>query len=153
MGWRCLLRVSLRFAFCSCGRQGCFCLWLFRGCLAPLFVREAFPDDDMMAQLFSMLDEAFVKDSFLDTIRWNLTTTRRFIVKAFCMHRSFPLGYLSYSLSDCGFAWNIIWKSPTPFIVSFFVWEAFQRKILTCIYFQKRGKILINRYFMCKDDL
>ena len=48
------------------------------------------------------------------------------------------------------FLWKLIWKSFAPFRVSFFVWEASHDSILTYDSLRKRGKILVNRCFLCK---
>ena len=46
---------------------------------SPIFVHEAFSDDDSVAQLLSMLDRASMWYSSCDMIRWNLTTAGKFI--------------------------------------------------------------------------
>ena len=85
------LTVPLPFSFCSCSKQRIklssliFGAQLFLGCLIPglLFVREAFPDDDNVGQLFNMFIRASVKDSSIAMVKWNHTTTAKFTIKSF----------------------------------------------------------------------
>jgi len=100
-----------------------------------------------------MLDGASMRDSSGDMVGWNLTPIGKFSVKSFFLHLCLSLRNLSSSLSKGGFPWSVIWKPLTPFEVSFFVWEASHGKILTYDNLQKRGKTMVNRCFMCKDNL
>jgi len=55
-------------------------------------------------------------------------------------------------LFEGGFCHKLIWSSLAPSKVSFIVWEAPHKKILTSDNLQKRRKILVNRCYMCKGS-
>ena len=86
-------------------------------------------------------------------VKWDLNSKGDFLVKSY---------YLKLLLLNCpflqfpferGFPYWLIWRSLPSSKVSFFVWEATWRKILTCDSLQRRGKILVSRCYMCKRDL
>jgi len=99
---------------------------------SPIFVQDAFQDDDSVAQLFSRLDGVLLMDSSFDMVRCNLNASGKFTVKSYFLHLSFPVSNSLSSPYVCGFLWSAIWKSSPSSKVSFFVWEASQGKILTC---------------------
>ena len=78
---------------------------------APVFVRPAFPEDDSINQFFAMLDMTFMRASSPDRVRWSLTSVGKFTVKSYFVRLSSPFGITSSVFSDCGFPWNISWKS------------------------------------------
>ena len=75
---------------------------------SPVFFRPTFLEDDSIHHLLAMLDSASPKASSLDTVRWSITSTRKFTVKSYFLHLSSFLSNSSSSLSDCDFTWNII---------------------------------------------
>ena len=61
------------------------------------------------------------------------------------------LNFLSVQyLFKGGFPRKLIWRSLTPFKVSFLVWEISHGKIFTCDSLQKWRKILVKRCYMYK---
>jgi len=72
---------------------------------------------------------------------------------SFTFHLSSPLGNTSSTFSDCSFPCYIIWKSWDPLKALFFVQESCLDKILIFDHLQKRGKLLVNRCFICKNGL
>ena len=117
---------------------------------APVFVREGFVDDESLVSFFNKLNEAKVGESSVDRVRWDLTNQGCFTVRSFYLKLfagKFPPQEIHF---EKGFPCNLIWKSLAPLKVSFFVWEAAHGNILTCDNLQKRGKVLVNRCFMCK---
>jgi len=41
---------------------------------APVFVRDGFVDDNSLVSFFNTLNEAKVRESSIDRVRWDLTT-------------------------------------------------------------------------------
>ena len=86
-----------------------------------------------------------------DSVKWDLNHKGEFTVKSFYLQ--LLLVNHPFSSFGGGFPYRLIWRSLAPTKVSFFVWEAVHGKILTCNNLQRRGKILVNRCYMCKCDL
>ena len=103
---------------------------------------------------FSNSKGLLLGESSLSSIRWDLNSNGVFNVKSYylklvCLHSS-PI----YSAFGNSIAWMFIWKFSALFKVSFVVWEASRGCIWTCDNLQKRkrSKMLVNRYFVCKEN-
>ena len=117
----------------------------------PIFVRDGFLDDGTLVNFFDKLDRYKLGEFALDSVKWEPNSKGVFTVKSYY----FKLLLLNHSFVpfEGGFPHRLIWRSLAPTKVSFFVWEAMHGKILTCDNLQRRGKILVNRCYMCKNDL
>jgi hypothetical protein len=52
----------------------------------------------------------------------------------------------------CRFPWKSVWRTKAPFRTAFFVWLAFQGKILTMDNLKKRHVIVVDRCYRCKGN-
>ena len=74
-----------------------------------------------------------------DIARWDLNSKVVFPVRSY-HSKLLQLSFLSLrTLYDEIFPPKLIWKSLAPLKVSFFVWEAMHRYILTCDNLKRRG--------------
>ena len=96
---------------------------------STVFVRDAFPDNDSVVQIFSMLDRLRLMDSPCDMVRWNLNASGKFTLKSYFL--SVLVNNSPPSPSACGFPWYSLEVFCTFESVFFFAWEACQGKILT----------------------
>jgi len=119
---------------------------------APVFVQDGFVDDDSLVSFFNKLSDAKLGESSIDGVKWDLNTQGCFTVTSFYL-KLHDGKYSPWEVHfEKGFPCKLIWNSSTPVKVSFFVWEATHGNILKCDNLQKRGKIVLNRCFMCKRD-
>ena len=49
------------------------------------------------------------------------------------------------------FASKVIWKSIAPSKVGFFAWKASWSRILTLDIIQKRGRVMANNCYLCRE--
>jgi len=117
----------------------------------PIFVQDGFLDGDTLVSFFDKLNRHKLGDSSFDSVKWELNSKGDLMVKSYYLQ--LLLLNHSYVPFKGGFPYRLIWRSLAPTKVSFFVWEATHGKILTCDNLQRRGKILVNRCYMCKNDL
>ena len=80
---------------------------------------------------------------YRDWVCWKPTRSRGFEVRGF---------YLSfYPPTILSFPWKMIWKSKVPPRVAFFSWSASLGKILTTNNLRKRGVLVLDWCYMCKN--
>jgi hypothetical protein len=78
-----------------------------------------------------------------DCMRWTPSKRHIFEVRSFFRKLS--------SSGTTSFPWRSIWKVKVPLRVSFFVWTAILRKILTMDNLRNRGIIVVDWCCMCKQ--
>jgi len=106
----------------------------------------------MTLVIFNKLDRHRLGDSSQDSTKWDLNPKGDFTMKSYYLHLllNSPSQHFPF---EGGFPYSLIWRSLAPSKVSFFVWEATRGKILTCDNLQRRGLILVNSCFMCKENM
>lgn len=78
---------------------------------------------------------------------WDLKKNGKFSVNSFFYYLG---GYKE--IGPIAFPTKMVWKSKVLLCISFFAWEAVKEHIQTIDNLMKRGKIMVNRCFLCKAD-
>jgi hypothetical protein len=99
---------------------------------------------DVLASFYTLLYSHKMRREREDKIWWVPSRKGKFDVRSFYK-------ILTHNETIC-FPWRSIWRTKAPSRVTFFVWMAVLRKVLTLDNLRKRQLIVINRCCLYKSD-
>ena len=123
-------------------------------CLGASFAWDRFAEDDILVSLFNKLKDTKPEDFTHDMVKWDLDSKGDFMINLYYFK---PYIWITHhhKLSRGRVPFNLIWRFSVPLKVSFFFgWFGRLRTgTFDFLNVEKRGKISVNRCYMCKRDL